>query len=176
MFPLWGCGFENASLVAARLPPQDRSGRRALVNGKELKVPLLPMAALPLRRRLRPFIKFEIYGFSGSGSGATAAGTSKLCQPLTVSIEFRKKRRKSNIPMSPGSVTGFRAVEVGAAPGGILSRGILVNSLIPFLPSLTSPSRVTPLSVRLPSQHLLIQSCILRGPKPFLCVVTVVIN
>lgn len=78
--------------------------------------------------------------------------------------------------MSPGSVTGFRAVEVGAAPGGILSRGILVNSLIPFLPSLTSPSRVTPLSVRLPSQHLLIQSCILRRHQPFLCVVTVVMN
>lgn len=67
LFPLWGCAFENASCVAARLPcppPQDRTGRRALENGKGLKVSLQPMAALPLIRRLQPFIKFEIYGFS----------------------------------------------------------------------------------------------------------------
>lgn len=112
--------FKMLLVLSCPPPPRDRTGRRALVNGKELK---LAMAALPLRRRLQPFIKFEIHGFSRQGSGATAAGTSKLCQPLKVSDEFRKKRRKSNIPMSRRSVMGFRAVEVGAVLGWILSRG-----------------------------------------------------
>lgn len=67
------------------------------------------------------------------GSGATAAGAFKLRQPLKVSDEFRKKA-EIKYPNEPQERYG----EVGAAPGGIPSRGIpntsadLLISLLPW--------------------------------------------
>lgn len=112
VFPLWGCGFENASRVAARLPcpppPQERTSRSALGNGKELKVPLLPMAALPLIRRLQRVGK----------------GREPQQQVLSNFVSHSKfpmnseKRRKSSIPTSPRSVTGrLEQLQVGFPAG-----------------------------------------------------------
>lgn len=114
LFPLWGCAFENARCVAARRPcpaPQERTGRRGLENGKALEVSLLPMAVPPPQ----PFVKFEIYTLAVQGQEPQQV-LSDFVSRSKFPMNSGKKRWKSNIPMSPGSVPGFR--------GGILSGGI----------------------------------------------------